>query len=77
MDDYRTSDTAHGVAVTFGDRKVNGWAEAYEEGCLPAGAYTVLPTPPDVVRHWRVERPDGNGRTQRTDHFLVQIPKRT
>lgn len=76
VDDYRTSDTARGVAVMFGDRKVKGWVEAYEEGCLPVGAYTVLPTPPDVVRHWRVERPGADGEAQRTDHFLVQIPKR-
>lgn len=76
MDDYRVSDTLHCIAVVLGKRDVKGWAEDYQKQCLPAGAFTPQPTPADLVGHWRVERRDPGGAPQRTDHFLVQIPKR-
>jgi hypothetical protein len=76
IDDYRVSDTLHGVAVMLGKRKTHGWAEEYERKCLGSGAFTRMPTPSDLVGRWRVEHVDANGCTQITDHFLVQIPKR-
>jgi len=76
VDDYRVSDTIHGIAVMFGDRRVAGWVSDYEQKCLPANAFIGVEAPPDLVGHWRVERQGPDGKLQRTDHFLVQVPKR-
>ncbi len=77
VDDYRVADTVHGVAVMFGARRgVDGWASEYERQCLPKGAFVAMPTPPNVVGHWRVEQAGPGNSPRRTDHFLVNIPKR-
>lgn len=76
IDDYRVSDTLHGVAVMIGARSVSDWAAEYERRCLPPGAFTVMSTPQDVVGHWRVEQADPTQGTRKTDHFLVRVPKR-
>lgn len=77
VDDYRVSETLHGIAVMIGVRGVEGWAAEYEQTCLAGLQFTLLSTPPDVVAHWRVEQPASNGSVRRTDHFLVQVPKRS
>lgn len=76
IDAYRVADTLHGIAVTIGTRAVAGWARDYRDRCLASETVTELPTPPDLVGHWRVERRDSNGAMFQTDHYLVQMPKR-
>lgn len=76
IDDYTVSDTRHAIAVMIGDRKVDGWAREYEAKCLSGCSFTALPTPPDLVGAWRVERVDSEGLVRRTDHLLVQVSKR-
>jgi hypothetical protein len=76
LDDYWVSDTLHGVAVMLGKRDSVGWNRDYEQACLPPGDFLALETPQDLVGRWRVELPDGSGAPRRTDHFLVQLPKR-
>lgn len=76
IDAYRLDETLRGVAVMIGDRKVEGWAMDYETTCLGGGDFQRLPSPPDVVGHWRVDRAGPDGARRVTDHFLVQLPKR-
>jgi hypothetical protein len=76
LDAYRVADTRHGIAVTLGDRGVEGWAEAYEVACLTALTFERLAPPPDLVARWRVTTLDGAGLERFTDHLLVQLPKR-
>lgn len=76
VDDYWLADTRHAIAVMLGERGATGWENDYVQKCLPAGQFVQLPTPPDLVGRWRVERPGADGTLRRTDHLLVQIPKR-
>jgi hypothetical protein len=76
VDAYRVFDTLHAVVVMFGARKVAGWAEDYELSCLNECSFERQPTPPDLVGYWRAETKDVGG-SRRTEHFLVQIPKRS
>lgn len=76
IDDYRLSNTLHGVAVVIGDRKIPGWVKDYEQKCLGGLAFERMPKPADVVARWRVDQSDATGHLTRTDHFLVEIPKR-
>jgi energy-coupling factor transporter ATP-binding protein EcfA2 len=61
IDNYRVSDTSHGIAITLGERKVTGWPEAYEQTCLAGRAYTRLETPRDLVGRWQVRSSDLDG----------------
>lgn len=76
VDAYRVSDTHHAAVVVFGTRKVAGWAKDYEDACLAGCSFVRQPTPPDLVGSWRVEAADAAGVSRRTQHFVVQIPKR-
>jgi hypothetical protein len=77
VDEYRVSDTLHAVVIMFGVRKTAGWVEDYERTCLDGCLFERQPPPPDVVGHWYVETADPSGNARRTDHFLVQVPKRS
>lgn len=76
VNDYRIDSTLHGIAVTLGERGVDGWKESYEETCLGRLTFEPLETPPDLVGRWRVHQQGPEGRAWITDHLLVQIPKR-
>ncbi|KYF76435.1 hypothetical protein BE11_11690 [Sorangium cellulosum] len=76
IDDYRLSDSRHGIAVTLGVRDVSGWPEEYERTCLAGRSVERVPTPPDLVGRWRVQQTDPDGEAWHTDHLVVQLPKR-
>jgi hypothetical protein len=76
LDDYRVSDTRHGIAVTLGTRSAEGWPETYEQTCLAGRSFERLEAPPDILGRWRVRRTDPDGREWLTDHLLAQISKR-
>ena len=76
VDDYRVAETRHGIAVTLGARDEAGWPEDYEASCLAGRCFERLKTPTDLVGRWRVQETDPQGHERRTDHLLVQIPKR-
>ncbi|XXY53950.1 hypothetical protein WME91_22695 [Sorangium sp. So ce269] len=76
IDDYRVSDSRHGIAVTLGERGAAGWPAAYERTCLAGRSFEQLPTPPDLVGRWRVQQTDPDGKAWLTDHLVVQLPKR-
>lgn len=75
--DYWVSDTMWGVAVVLGSRGVATWSEDYEAACLAGRNFTRQTTSQDLVAHWRVEEIDAHGNPRTSDHFLVQIPKRS
>ncbi|MGK4001856.1 ATP-binding protein [Sorangium sp. So ce1036] len=76
IDDYRLSETRHGIAVMLGARDAAGWPEAYERTCLAGRSFEHLPTPPDLIGRWRVPQTDPDGKAWLTDHLVVQLPKR-
>ncbi|WP_207217625.1 MULTISPECIES: hypothetical protein [Sorangium] len=76
IDDYRVPDTRHGIAVMLGTRDAAGWREAYERTCLAGRDVERLSTPLDLVGRWRVRQIDPGGEAWRTDHLVVQLPKR-
>ncbi|XXT17850.1 hypothetical protein WME94_47210 [Sorangium sp. So ce429] len=76
IDDYRLSETRHGIAVMLGARDAAGWPAAYERTCLAGRSFEQLPTPPDLVGRWRVQQTDLDGKPWLTDHLVVQLPKR-
>ena len=76
INDYRVEGTRRGIAVTLGAREVEGWAEAYEQGCLSGQSFERLDTPPDLVARWRVRQTLVDGNEWLTDHLVVRIPKR-
>lgn len=76
VDDYRLSDTRHSIVIVFGDRATKGWREEYQEEILASRQWVALETPPDLVGRWRVEQ-HVDDQVRMTDHFLVQLPKRS
>ncbi len=76
LDDYRVADTRHGIVIVFGKRKEEGWRDEYEARCLAGRAFALVEHSGDLIGHWRVDEVRADRSVRRTDHFLVQVPKR-
>lgn len=76
VNEYRLSDTLICVAIMIGKDPDGITSSAkYAKECLPR-EQIALPCSSDLGGHWKIEQQDEAGALNRTDHFLVNLPKR-